>query len=365
MRIADRAQWVAIAVFAATWGASCGSKDGSSPGAEAASGSTAGMAASGNGGVSAASGGETAGSAGKAPAAAGAAGSSKGGGGGAGARAQAGDAGMPAAGAAEKAAGASGGTPSAAAGSGGTASPTSAGCSRDFLKAGIDSYFGALEKHDASSLPQAPGVKLTENGMTVQLGEGLWKTAGAAKLKRSALDTETCSSVTESVVTENGTDIVVGLRLKYLERKLSEIESIVVRKGDYTSNPMTLLGTASDDWETVLPTDQQSSRETLSKIMDMYFTAFPMGGCMFASDCVRYENGFTPGKCSLGLSCSESGAGRVVMKTRLIVADVDAGIVVGFTMFQGQYTDFHMFKVRGGQVHGVHATLAKASGPGW
>jgi hypothetical protein len=34
-------------------------------------------------------------------------------------------------------------------------------------------------------------------------------------------------------------------------------------------------------------------------------------------------------------------------------------------MFAGTYTDFHMFKVRGGQVHGVHATLAKASMSGW
>ena len=34
-------------------------------------------------------------------------------------------------------------------------------------------------------------------------------------------------------------------------------------------------------------------------------------------------------------------------------------------LFQGQYTDFHMFKVRNGEVHGVHAVLAKASGPGW
>jgi hypothetical protein len=229
----------------------------------------------------------------------------------------------------------------------------------------VDAYFKALEAHDATALALATPVKLTENGVTIQPGDGLWKTAGPLKLKRSALDTQTCSSVTESVVSEAGTDIVVGLRLKHVARRIAEIESIVVRKNDYVSNPMALLGTAQDDWETPLPADQRATREVLQHFIERYFSNFPAGGCMFASDCVRFENGFSPGKCSLGLSCSESGMGRVVMQTRLTVLDVEAGIAVGFTMFSGQYTDFHMFKVRGGEVHGVHAVLAKASSPGW
>jgi hypothetical protein len=34
-------------------------------------------------------------------------------------------------------------------------------------------------------------------------------------------------------------------------------------------------------------------------------------------------------------------------------------------MFAGTYTDFHLFKVRGGEVHGVHAVLASADSSGW
>ena len=51
----------------------------------------------------------------------------------------------------------------------------------------------------AVPIPIAANAKFTENGKTVAIGEGFWKTAGEAKLKRSALDTQTCSSVTESV----------------------------------------------------------------------------------------------------------------------------------------------------------------------
>lgn len=125
----------------------------------------------------------------------------------------------------------------------------------------------------------------------------------------------------------------------------------------------------SDDWETVLPEDQRPTREQLMRIITRYFGQFPAGACNFdQTGCKRYENGFTPGACDLGLSCSMSmgsGGGRSGMMTRLTVLDVEAGIAVGFTMFAGQYTDFHMFKIREGQVQGLHAVLANASGPGW
>ena len=55
---------------------------------------------------------------------------------------------------------------------------------------------------------------------------------------------------------------------------------------------------------------------------------------------------------------------------RLHVIDVDAGIAVGFTLFYGivvggPYIDFHMLKVRNGQVVAVHAVLAAGEDSGW
>jgi hypothetical protein len=237
-------------------------------------------------------------------------------------------------------------------------------CDRATLKPTVDSYFAALSAHDSSRLALASNVKYTENGRQVQVGDGLWRTAGALKFKRSALDEGLCTSVTESVITENGADIVFGLRLKSVEQKLSEIEAIIVRAGDWFPTPQGVLGTASDDWETPIPEAERSTRAKLDSMMQIYFERFPAGGCDFAPECRRYENGFSPGLCSLGLSCGAAPA-RPVMTTRLLVADVPAGITVGFTMFAGAYTDFHMFKVRGGQVRGVHAVLAGASSSGW
>jgi hypothetical protein len=262
-------------------------------------------------------------------------------------------------------AGTSGSAPTGGAASDADSGATS-GCTRDALVQLRDTYFKAIAAHDASMLPTATTVKFTENGKPTMLGDGFWKTAGAVKFKRSALDTASCNSVTESVVTEGSTDIVFGLRLGSAGGKVSEIESIVVRQGDYFSSPSALAASASEDWETVLAADQRPKQDDLKKLVDTYFKQFPGGACNFASDCKRLENGFSPGGCTAGLTCSTSSApGSSSMTPRLYLYDLDAGIAVGFVLFAGTYTDFHMFEVRGGQVHGVHATLAKATSSGW
>jgi len=256
----------------------------------------------------------------------------------------------------------------ASSGDGGGGSDNGA-CTRDKLSATVDAFYAAIAAHDGGTLKLSSSVKYTENGKTAKVGEGLWTNAGMVKFKRSALDTETCNSVTESVLPEGMTDRIFGLRLKSEGAEITEIETIIVRQGDYIlNNPMALLNTKDDDWETVLPKDQQSTRDALMDLMNVYFTQFPNGACHFADDCERLEDGGSVGGCTgLGIGCSMSGGGGggAGMKARLFVLDVEAGISVGFTMFAGTYTDFHLFKVRGGEVHGVHAVLASADSSGW
>ncbi|AUX25771.1 uncharacterized protein SOCEGT47_063220 [Sorangium cellulosum] len=100
--------------------------------------------------------------------------------------------------------------------------------------------------------------------------------------------------------------------------------------------------------------------------MNKYFWLFPRGVCNTVSDCKRIENGGGSFACSAGASCApgEPGSGTPELSPRLIFADVEAGIGVGFTMFMGN-TDMHMFKMRGGEVYGVSAILGAASSSGW
>jgi hypothetical protein len=254
------------------------------------------------------------------------------------------------------------------------ATSSAGGCTRETLKATVDKYFEALEAHDPLSLPLASNIKYTENGDQVDVGEGLWKTAGALKFKRSAFDTETCNSITESAIAEGDVDIIFGLRLRLEEDEITEIETIIVRsQSDYVVySPAGLIATANDDWETVLPADKQPTREELASIVDTFYELLPLGACGFAEDCIRYEDGASTGPCRHETYCEdpESVPETLSITPRLYVLDVEASIAVGVTLFpsvlfEGLFTDFHMFKYRDGKVRGVHALFVSVEESGW
>jgi len=189
-----------------------------------------------------------------------------------------------------------------------------------------------------------------------------------AKAKFTLYDTDTCGTVTESVVPDGSTDIPLGLRLKLDAGKITEVEAIAVRSGDYfvASNTGNMISAAEDDgWEEIVPEDQRATREELEHWLDKYFKLFPSGGCDFSSDCKRMENGFTL-DCTAAVSCSSDEPGASgSMDPRYILVDTEAGLAAGFVMFAGSYTDFHMIKSIGGEIQGVYTILGSADQPGW
>lgn len=343
-----------------TSGAGAGGTSAGAAGTSAAgSAGTAGSTGGGTGGSSSAGSGGLAGAGG-----AGVGGSSSAGtGGGAGASAGRGG------GAAGSSGPGTGGT--AGAGSGGSGGATA--CTRDLLRSTITAYFTALAAHNSSTLPLATGVKFTENGIVRTLGtQGLWTTAGAVKYSQSALDVEACSSATHAVVPEGTMDIPVAVRLKLVSQRITEIETIAVRPGDYRLGGQTfasntgaiISANTTVMWETT-PTGQRNTRAELIAWIDKYFRMFPAGVCNTASGCRRLENGYGTFMCTSGASCTPGQpTGTPVMTPRVLLADPETGIGVGMTMFMGN-TDMHMFKMYGGQVYAVHAVLGGATSSGW
>ncbi len=264
---------------------------------------------------------------------------------------------------------------SGAAGSGGTSSGE---CTRELLDGMLDDYFAALSAGDPSTLPLATNVKFTENAQAGQLGmTEFWKNAGDTKYSQRALDTTACSAAAQAVVPESGEDLPIGLRIKVVGGKMTEIETIVVRPGDYTasfavdSNPAAIIDIAEDiGWHDEVPQAQRPTRQQLTAWVDKYFRAFPSGVCNVTSACRRLENGGGNFSCGTGASCSASTpttGGE--FEPRVIVVDEVRGIAAGFTIFDFQTTghlDMHMIKMSGGQVHAVHAILRNTNGQsGW
>lgn len=248
-------------------------------------------------------------------------------------------------------------------------------CTRDGLSSALDAYLAALAAGDPSSLPLAADLKFTENAEESEIGmTDFWMNAGEVKHSQRALDVDECTVAAHAVVPEGTTDLPIAIRIKLADGELSEIETIVVRPGDYTasfavdSNPQAIIDIADDvGWDEVVPEGaDRATREQLTSWIDKYFRYFPMGVCNVTGDCIRLENGGGNFNCGAGASCMQGdpGTGGNLIP-RLILADVERGIVVGLTILSG-HLDMHMAKMHGGSVHAVHAILRDTgSQSGW
>jgi hypothetical protein len=269
----------------------------------------------------------------------------------------------------------SGGETTATGGDGSGGAPSSA-CTRELLDGLLDAYFDALSAGDPSSLPLATDVKFTENGEALEIGmTDFWQEAGDTKHSQRLLDTEQCGAAAQAVVPEGSTDLPVAVRLKVESGELTEIETIVVRPGDYTasfavaSDPAAIIAIAEDiGWHDEVPEAERATREELMGWIDKYFRAFPQGVCNVSQACRRLENGGGNFSCGTGATCTQ-GAGSGGFEPRVILADEVRGIAAGFTIFDYMtdgHLDMHMMKMSGGQVHAVHALLRDTDGQsGW
>jgi hypothetical protein len=278
----------------------------------------------------------------------------------------------------------SGGAPSGGGGAGGSSGGASGSggapsgeCTRALLDGLLDGYFKALAAGDPSTLPLSADVKFTENAKATAIGKtDFWMKAGETKYSQRALDTVACSAAAEAVIPEDGKDLPVALRIRVEGGQLTEIETIVVRPGDYKasfavdSNPAAIIDIAEDiGWHDEVPQGDRATRQQLTSWIDKYFRAFPAGVCNVTSACRRLENGGGNFSCGAGATCSANTPANAVFDPRVIVVDEVRGIAAGFTIFDYQTTghlDMHMIKMSGGQVHAVHAILRDTNGEsGW
>jgi hypothetical protein len=168
--------------------------------------------------------------------------------------------------------------------------PCDDGCLRGF----VDGYLDALTTHDPSRLPTSAHVKFTENTRPLQLGDGLWGTVtSVGPYRHYFTDPKTGEVGFFGVVEEQGTPALFVLRLKVADRKIAEVETIVVRKQDMGAF-LNTDRTLKPIWQEVAPEDQRLPREKLVAIANSYFDALVQsdgGVAPFDDDCVRVENG--------------------------------------------------------------------------
>ncbi|MBV8804704.1 MAG: hypothetical protein JO042_06645 [Sinobacteraceae bacterium] len=239
----------------------------------------------------------------------------------------------------------------------GTLAEDKKGCDRECLKEHVDGYVTALVAHDPSKLALAQQVRFTENAVPLRVGSGLWKTAsGVGSYKHYYLDGTSGQAAFVGTLRENGNGVVLALRLKITERKLSEIETIVIRD-PATAERYEAQGVPHAIWDEELPPKARRGREELVKITNSYFESIlhAKGSLApFDPQCIRSENGFfsvlntttkevwskgAPGFDLYKMGCAQQmDTGiwnyiRGIRDRRFPVIDVEHGVVVAFIVF--------------------------------
>jgi len=150
-------------------------------------------------------------------------------------------------------------------------------CTREGLNTAVDLYIAAQAKGDTAGLPLATGLGYVENFKTINLNEGLIKKAMKIDHHRSLLDTATCQTFTEVIVSDKANPYVLGTRLRVNHGLIAEIEILWTTTGYWLFNADNYLKySSSEDWGAI-PAARRDSRATLVSAANAYLDAFLEG----------------------------------------------------------------------------------------
>jgi hypothetical protein len=264
-----------------------------------------------------------------------------------------------------------------------------AGCDRRCLRDFLTQYLDALVAHDPSRVAVASTVRFTEDSVEKRLGDGLWQTASALRpYRQDVLDVRAGVAGTHAIVEEHGMPVMFVLRLKIVDAKITEVETMVVRnRQEGVIFEPDALKTAMPAMNVMPPTGARHSRAELLRIAETYPTGLREGSFVkadvpFAPEAYRLEGGRLMGGpgCTFIPGCDHIKTQRFPTLSeitwRLAAIDEDMGIVWLREDFgRGSVQDpnnslmaWEMFKIYGGQIHAVQAfmeQMPRGTPSGW
>ncbi|HEU4616840.1 MAG TPA: hypothetical protein VFV10_02325 [Gammaproteobacteria bacterium] len=255
-------------------------------------------------------------------------------------------------------------------------------CDRACLEEDLTLYLNSLVAHDPKKAPLADDVRFTEDAKELPVGEGLWKTASAVgPFRTDFLDVKDGTAAVQAVVSENGAPVLFAARLKVENRRITEIETMVVRNRQEGAlfSPETLTG-PSAAMSTPPPRSELMPRDEMAAIALRYpeglrVGSFEKSNVPFAPGAYRLENGVHmagPGCTFRPPSCENMRSQQIPtlasIKAEVVAVDEQNGTVLLYMNFgkgslpgpgneDKSLVTFEAFKVYGGQVHAVEAVF--------
>src|SRR5215472_118626 len=230
-----------------------------------------------------------------------------------------------------------------------------ASCDYACLTGLLDEYLSALVAHYPNRLPLAADVKFTENTIPLKIPDALWGTiSGMGTYKIYFADPQAGEVGCECTIRENGTPAIFVVRLKVVDRKITEVETIV-RRGAEPAENLEKMGGPNPVWLQPVSASERTPRETILKDANQYFEGIVhLSGDIvpFDDKCNRildgtqdtnnpsYNEGWANGTYNpAALGCRENMNTKIwayiksVDPRRFMIVDEKMGIVFGFFMF--------------------------------
>ncbi|KAF2002417.1 hypothetical protein P154DRAFT_594099 [Amniculicola lignicola CBS 123094] len=177
------------------------------------------------------------------------------------------------------------------------ASQAAAECSRAALEEGTAAYLKAQAAGKSDVLTQGSSITYAENDVTVDIAKGIISKPVTVDFSRSIHDTTECSAFVEVSAATNKPPYVLATRLLFTNDKLSGIQSVVAKTGDWVFNATSQLAWASKEkWEPI-PEAKRDSRAVLKSGGDLYLDSWGNGSVKapYGTPCARLEGGMYTG----------------------------------------------------------------------
>jgi hypothetical protein len=250
-------------------------------------------------------------------------------------------------------------------------------CGRRCLLEFLQTYTEGLLDNDTSRIKTAPTLRVTSNGVDVQLGKGeVWGLAKRMPYRQAFVDPVTGAAMFLGTVTNAPTSQgerwwFYMLRLKVVANQITEVEEISY-DGMLRGAPASKLTQADRIYDAVLPPDEQISRAELIATANKYFDV--VSGTLDYHDvpwhpeCSRLEDALlTVNQPESAGSCAGEFKNPrikwIVKNRRIYVVDVKRGVVVAVANFTSppEYPNnnasvvFEVFKIQDGLIRHIEA----------
>jgi hypothetical protein len=232
------------------------------------------------------------------------------------------------------------------------------------LRQRADAYLTAMAEGDVASLNKHPSLRYTENGQAQQLGLGVWLGRPKAQFARHVLDEERCGVATLAVLRGNSGRVILGVRLRYLDSQLLEVEAQVVVQNFQFFNPDAIIPVGADPWVQPVPAAMQMSREALNQLLANYFDSASVPALLPPHDpgCRRRQDGVLMAQQG---SCGVAPGTHPFEERRYPLVDVTNGIATAIVIYD-RYVGMYLFKVSGGVIQNIDIVGgAMSASSGW